>query len=202
VIKHLCCDTPSRRIHIGWISLQPDGTISFGLSDPSYISPKFKGEFMLWNAHNRVGIEYIVASDPSALEQVRNPHFTYHPATIMFHLKDNGPVKKALFRGIADVNITLEQQQTMPWIRAISAPLSELQSGGRRQNNIPTEELTIKAPSESVSAWVALDFIKKEDAKEHPDGSQWDISWHNTTIWVCLSTCPAQIATLSWFHSF
>jgi hypothetical protein len=53
--KQLCCDTPSRRIRVGWVSFQPDGSISFGLNDRAYISPKFKTQSMIWNAYNRVG---------------------------------------------------------------------------------------------------------------------------------------------------
>src|SRR5262245_59629907 len=42
----------------------------------------------LWNVYNRVGIQYVVPTNPAALEPVPNPHFTFHPA-IKFHLKSD-----------------------------------------------------------------------------------------------------------------
>ena len=58
---------------VAWISFQPDGSISFGLRDKTYISPQLKQRVPVWNVYNRIGIEYIVPSEPGALEPVQNP---------------------------------------------------------------------------------------------------------------------------------
>jgi hypothetical protein len=155
------------------------------------ISPKFKAQSMIWNAYNRVGIEYIAASDPAALEPVQNPHFTYHPA-LVFQFKDGKSGNDFLSRGIADVGITLQQEGMMPWIPA----------GDIRRDSIAVDELTIDAPSEDVSVRMALDSIKPENARNHVADGQWDIPWHAVAIRLRLSTCPAQIATLSWFYFY
>ena len=103
---------------------------------------------MLWNAYNRVQIKYEIASDPSALDPVKNPHFTYHPA-IMFHLKSNADSAQrdeAIFQGIADVGIVLNQDFEMPWIRAVSGRLSALKSPGARLDGIPSDDFGRQGP--------------------------------------------------------
>jgi hypothetical protein len=198
--KQICCDTPTRRVRIGWLSFQPDGAISFGLNDRTYISPHFQAQSMIWNAYNRVGIQYIVTSDPAALQPVQNPHFTYHPA-LVFQFKDgNAPGDQFLFRGIADVGITLMQEGTMPWIRAISAPIAHLQVGGRRQDGIDVEELAVTAAAETYSVRMSIDFIRLEDVLERPPEREWHIPWHTVGIKLGLDLCPEQIATMSWFY--
>jgi len=79
----------------------------------------------LWNVNNRVEIQYVVPTNPAALKPVLNPHFTFHPA-VKFHLKsdqDRASKDEAIFEGIADVAIVLDQQEEMPWLRATSRPL-------------------------------------------------------------------------------
>ena len=157
--KQLCCQTPSRRVRLGWVSFQPDGSISFGLNDKTYISPKFKARHFVWNAFNRARIHYEVASDPSTLEPVQNPHFTYHPE-VWFHLKADGPGSgEALFEAIADVGLTLKQNLEMPWIRATSAPIADLPTSRHRSGNVPVNDLTIRIPTENLSVCMALDFV-------------------------------------------
>jgi hypothetical protein len=194
--KQICCDAPDRRVRIAWISFQPDGAISFGLNDRTYISPHFQARSMIWNAYNRVGIQYLVASSPDALQPVQTPHFTYHPA-LMFHFKDRNAV---LFSGIADVGMTLMQETSMPWIRATSAPLAQLPIGGQRQDGIAVDEIAVGAPDEMQSLRMALDFIRPDDALTNPPDGEWHIPWHAVAIRLKLDLCPGQIATMSWFY--
>src|SRR5262249_17570290 len=124
--KQICCDTPERRVRIAWVSFQPDGSISFGLNDRTYISPKFRARHFVWNAYNRVRIHYEVPSDQSSLEAVQNPYFTFHPA-VWFHLKADGPRgDEALFEAIADVALVLQQKSEMPWLRSVSGRVASL----------------------------------------------------------------------------
>src|SRR3972149_1021589 len=91
--KYLVCDVADRRIAIAWLSFQPDNSISFGLNDRTYISPRFRDRIFIWNAYNRICTIYEVPTDPEALEPVERPHFTYHP-DVMFHLKSNNDLIK------------------------------------------------------------------------------------------------------------
>jgi hypothetical protein len=99
MLKHLTCQAPNRFIRLAWLSLPPNGDVSFGLNDKTYISPRFKGRNYVWSAFNRVTAEYEVASDPNTLEPVKNPHFTFHQPGY-FHLKsdkDRAQEDEALF---------------------------------------------------------------------------------------------------------
>jgi len=201
--KQLCCNTPSRRVQIGWISFQPDGAISFGLNDKTYIAPQFKGQHFVWNAYNRIEIAYIVPSDPLALERVPNPHFTYHPDA-WFHLKPtNKKDGDSLFEAIADVPIVLSQQSEMPWIRAVTSPISGLRSSGRRSDTIDVEDLVICTLVENVSVRMEIDFIRPENCSTPTQsGNEWKFAWHKVGIRILLRSTQAHIATLSWFHFY
>ena len=200
--KYLVCDVPGRRVAIGWISFQPDGSISFGLNDQTYISPRFRDRISIWNAYNRVCTIYEVPTDPSALKPVENPHFTYHP-DIMFHLKSNDDLireDQAIFQGIADVPITLEQDCQMPWIRAVSAPVDKLKIRSARPDAIETEDLMLSAPTERISVRIALDFVKPAAATTLGHQTQWCIPWGKVALKITLAWTYPQIATLAWFH--
>jgi hypothetical protein len=200
--KHLCCDTLTRRIRVGWISFQPKGDISVGLHDKAYIAPQIKAQHFVWSAYSRSRISYVLPSDPSALEQVKNPHFTYHAMRHWFHLK---PSKKkhgdTLFEAIADIPLTLHQDSWMPWIRAVSSPIRRLASGGRRPGRIIVDELTIQSGTEDVSIRIEIDFVTLEYCKEPPSGGwEWAFAWEKVGVRVRLLLTNPQIATLGWFH--
>ena len=198
--KQIYCDTPNRRVRIAWVSFQPDGSISFGLNDRTYISPRFRARHFVWNAYNRVRIRYEVPSDRTTLETVKNPHFTFHPA-LWFHLKADGPSgDDALFEATADVGLTLEQHLEMPWVRSVSAPIATLPTSGWRAGDIAIDELSIRVPSERFSVAVALDFVKPQAGEGLDHQSRWFIAWHNVAIRITLSFTYPQIATCSWFH--
>jgi hypothetical protein len=195
-----------RTISVGWISFQPDGSISFGLKDRAYVSPRLRERRFIWNVYNRITIEYVLPSNPRALLQVKNPHFTFHP-DVMFHLKSNADRKakdEAIFEGIADVGIVLQQQGEMPWIRATSAPLRTLQpSTEARNDGIETSDLgtTAAAVMLDCSTRVEIDFIRPEDVVGHRDNSSWEFVWGKVGLRIRVGHTAPQIATLAWFHS-
>ena len=189
-----------RILKVGWLSLQADHSISFGLSDRSFIAPKFRFASQIWNAYNRTGIEFLVVSSEKGLDRVANPHFTYHPA-LQFHLKDNFS-RSTLFKGIADVGIVLEQEGTMPWIRAISSPIGKLKNGGARSGSKDVEEWVTPAASEEHSVQISLDFVRQQDALEHQNVGMWIIKWGAVALRCKVSFCQPQIPTLSWFYSY
>jgi hypothetical protein len=195
-----------RSVGVGWISFQPDGSISFGLKDRAYVSPRFRERQFIWNVYNRITIEYVLPSDPQTLLQVKNPHFTFHP-DIMFHLKSNEDRKakdEAIFEGIADVGIVLQQQGEMPWIRATSAPLRTLQPSSKARNDgIETSDLETVAPAimSDCSTRMEIDFIRTEDVVDRRDSSSWEFVWMKVGLRIRVGHIAPQIATLAWFHS-
>src|SRR5262245_1713132 len=130
----------------------------------------------LWNVYNRVGIQYVVPTNPAALKPVLNPHFTFHPA-VKFHLKsdqDRASKDEAIFEGIADVAIVLDQQEEMPWIRATSRPLSELPEAGLvRNDGIADDDFEYEVPAfvHVACAFVEVDFILYTNVRENR--AQW-----------------------------
>jgi len=207
--------------NVAWVSLQPGGDISFGLNDNTFISPKFRARKFLWNAYNRVRAEYIVTSEPEALEPIRNPHFTFHPPNY-FHLRESGGVSTrrtnkrkarttfnddddAVFAGIQDVPITLRQQGQLPWIRAISAPLNTLRASGRRADSIPDAPPLVVSSAANISLGIAIDLLRPPG---RPIISIWNskiarqIEWHGLMVYIQIECLSAQTSTLSWFHEY
>jgi hypothetical protein len=204
--KNLDFEYGGRVASVAWISFQPDGSISFGLRDRTFVLESARVRINLWNAYNRIQIQYVAPNETEPLLPVENPHFTFHPP-IHFQLKSNDQRRsedEQIFSGIADVQITLMQQREMPWIRATSAPLADLKQSAARADGIPTENLTIAVPAifAAASAAIEVDFIRLEDVRPGLTGPTWEIAWHDFAIRISLKSVGPQMATLSWFHSF
>ena len=87
--KQLQANHAGRLVNVGYVSFQEDTSISFGLTDRTFIAPRHRERRrFVWNAYNRITVQYVIPNDPGALLPVQNPHFTYHPSS-MFHLKSN-----------------------------------------------------------------------------------------------------------------
>jgi hypothetical protein len=111
--KNLNFDHGGRIVPVGWVSFQPDGSISFGLRDRTFVLESGRARINLWNAYNRVQIQYVAPKVTEPLLPVENPHFTFHPP-VHFQLKSNAQrtsKDEQIFSGIADVQITLMQQE-------------------------------------------------------------------------------------------
>jgi hypothetical protein len=202
MLKQITFSHHGRRAGIVWLSFQPDGAISCGLRDRTYIAPHMRERVGVWNLYNRVGIEYVVPTDLTALLPVENPHFTFHP-TMLFHLKAHNARSSAdedMFEGIADVKMTLTQQLEMPWLRLTSQPLSRLlTAGGPRADGITSDELVHILPTlvPDASAKVEIDFIRTENVALNRTTSPWEFAWHDVVLRVRALFTPPQIATLS-----
>jgi hypothetical protein len=197
--KQLCCETPSRIINLGWLSLQPDNSISFGLNDRTFIASKFKERRFVWNAYNRQRYRYQVVTSNDAVEPVRNPHFTYHPDA-WFHLKENIPdADGAVFEAIADLPIVLQQDAEMPWIRAYSGNIAALSNAGRRSNE-QIDLLKLSIPSETASVCMQIDFVRPDAGFDLEHNSRWFFSWGKVGLRVSMSFTAPRLATLTWFH--
>jgi hypothetical protein len=201
MLMNFTCQTPDRFVRAAWLSLQPTGAISFGLADKTFISPQFRGRQFVFNAYNRVVAEYEISHDPSALEPVRDIHFTFHPI-IYFHLKSTkAKSSEALFAGLCEVGMVLTSQVEMPWIRAISAPIAGLKSAGLGWTKVPNNDLPIPITDENTSLQIAVDFIRPLDITENkPDQNRWSFVHGEHAIRVEVNMLPPQISTLRWFH--
>ena len=182
---------------IGWVSFQPDGAISVGLKDKTFISPKFREKKFLWNFYNRVTVEYLVVHSPETLEPINNPHLTFHPP-IYFHLKANG--QEELFAGIAEPRLMLEQDNVVPWIRFVSRPLSEI--GITKQLRDPDkssiEQFTV--PTTNCSIGLGVDFVRSTYTESAGLLFSRCINWQDHRVHVFCEMLPAQVTTLSWYH--
>lgn len=204
MLSHITCQTPTRFIRVAWLSLQPKGDISFGLSDKTFISPLFQARQFVWNVYNRVTAEYEIVTDQNALMPVRNPHFTYH-APNYFHLKSDKARARndeALFAGICEVPIVLHQQSEMPWIRATTSPLSKLRSAGNGWSKVPTNDLPVSVSSEDVSLKISVDFIRAENVAPKTATPLWTFLHNDIGLRIGVSCSEPGLATLSWFHSY
>ncbi|HMJ17255.1 MAG TPA: hypothetical protein VK478_02610 [Gemmatimonadaceae bacterium] len=189
----------SRTYAIGWIGLQPDKSISVGLNDRAFMSPRFHSRIDLWNADNRVTVEYLVPDSLAQLSEVLNPHLTYHPP-ITFHLREtNGEM---LFEAIADVGVILEEDQQMPWIRFVSRPVADMRetAGPRKSGN--KRIITIHLSSREGSVGLSVDFVKPGTAITAGHLVDYRADWGAVGLNIYAQLLPAQRATLAWYHQF
>jgi hypothetical protein len=201
VYKHLCCQTPERLIRVGWVSFMPDGSISVGLTDKTFFCEPFQSRQNIYNAYNQIAIHHIVPSmETAGLIPVNNPHFTFHPPMIFQLTCANVRREKALFRGIADPIMTLEQQHEVPWIRAASPPLDTMPTGGTRDDKINVETLTLASQTENASVGIGIDFVNAGQRAIGPHDAQWEIPWQGLTLSIGMILTERQRATISWFH--
>ena len=183
--KNLNFDHGGHIVSVGWVSFQPDGSISFGLRDRTFVLESARVRINVWNAYNQIQIQYVAPKVTEPLLPVENPHFTFRPP-LQFQLKSNAQrisEDEQIFSGIADVQITLVQQGEMPWIRATSAPLDSLKKSSARADGIPTEDFTFVVPAifAAASAAIEIDFIRPEDVKPGLTGPVWEIVWQAFT---------------------
>jgi hypothetical protein len=183
---------------VGWISKQPDGAISVGLSDRTFVTPEFRSRNFVWNVDNRQTLEYVVPNHRDTMNPVKNPHLTFHPP-IYFHLRENKKVE--LWAGIADVAVMLTEGGRVPWIRFVSNPFVDLRpiSPPRRPEITTTERLDLD--SDACSVCLGIDFVRR-DSEDPPE---W-VSRNNSSaefgvdIEIECHAVPAQVSTLNWYH--
>jgi len=184
---------------IGWISLQSDNSVSVGLADRAFISPRFHARKFVWNAYNRVSLQYLVPHSPEELLAVVNPHLTYHPP-IYFHLRANDDDE--LFAGIADVEIMLAQDGHVPWVRFVSRPVGELAVSTAPRNPERTRFLAVPVDDVRVSVALAIDFVRPGADPLVGSAAEEFVDCGPRRLHVRCEVMPAQAATLSWYHQY
>jgi hypothetical protein len=199
---HLCVQCPAKRVKVAWISLQPDGSISFGLTDKAFVTPQSLGRFDVFNLYNQVETSFLIKHDPVGLKKINQPHFTFHPR-ILFHLTGMDGKKRAeIFRAINDVELTLSHYGKLRWLRAISPPLRSLKTYGTRNDSLKTDAVSKTATNEDLSVAIALDFVRSEKEREVASDSIHFFDHGNLTIRCETKFLPPQTPTLAWFHSY
>jgi len=194
----LVCQTPTRRVKAAWVSTTGDGDVSFGLNDKTYITPRTDIIKGVWSAFNRRSVEFVASTDPACLESVKNPHFTYHQPDFV-HLRADGDSE--IFKGILPLPLMLSQQEEVPWIRATTAPLTELKMAGNHRSSIPTRELVILIPKEDRSIQISIDFVRKSAVGLDLSKYRY-ITAGPTNIRIHGGSVAPQIATLAWSHEY
>jgi hypothetical protein len=199
MLKALCCDTPTRRVRLGWLSFQKNGDVSFGLSDDAYISPVFDVYMGVWSLYNRVRTRFQIVSDPTTANKVRNPHLTWH-APAYFHFKSSDQkASEASFKAIADVPLMLWQQHEVKWITATSGQISKLKTAGNLRGRYDSEEITIRVPSEYLSVQMHIDFVRPNTQAEIQP-TQRIYTWQKVGVRVRMAYTYPQFPTMAWAH--
>jgi hypothetical protein len=195
----LTAEVNKQPCRIGWISLQPDGSVSVGLNDRAFVSPDFKAQNFVWSVYNRETIQYLVQSDPATLRPVPQPHLNFHPPH-WFHLRGNGG--KKLFEGIGDLPLMLRQDGIVPWIRFVSKRVAKLPGAGLPRNPERTRTIAIPLSTADCSVGLAVDFLRADLDPPHAEELLVSeaIEWRGYKLLVSAVTPASQIATLSWFH--
>jgi hypothetical protein len=205
ILHQILCQTPKRLLKIAWVSTS-DGGISFGLNDRTYIVPRFKSrtQIGIWNMYNRVALEFQAPSNPTGLQPVENPHFTFHPPA-RFHLKghdDHSHKDQDLWACDFYLGMVANPDDTVPipWIRATTAPLHQLNPAKSRTT--PTDELTMTVASEDVSIRIAVDFVKLAAIPAVSPRDEWYFHGASAIVRVRVSTTSPTIANLAWFLEY
>jgi hypothetical protein len=182
---------------IGWVSLQPDGSISVGLRDRTFVSPTFQARNFIWNFYNRVTLEYLITNSPETLRPVRNPHLTFHPPNY-FHLRAND--QEELFAGIAEPGLMLTQDERVPWIRFVSKPVRGIGPAQPPRNPSETTIKGFRVESSGCSIGLGIDFVRSSQSEVPGSLFSCCLDWHGHRIHVFCEELAAQISTLAWYH--
>jgi hypothetical protein len=183
---------------VGWVSFQPDGSVSVGLSDKTFVTPQFSKQNFVWNANNQQTLEFLVPNNSDSLQLVRNPHLTSHPPNY-FHLRENG--KDELWAGIADIAIMLEQDRRIPWVRFVSKQFSELKLASTPRGLAKTTIRKVELENPDASVCLAVDFLHQK-GDEPPEWVSKNLQGATGGVKVdinAFATKP-QISTLAWLH--
>jgi hypothetical protein len=198
--KQIVCDVNGRILNVAWLSFQPDGAVSFGLNDRTFVSPRLRARIGLFNAYNRVSAEFTVRPTAAGLDPIQNPHFTYHP-TALFHL--TADKDEEVFSGTADTTVIFSQQPELQWIRAISKRVGDLNVAGTRSDSIDTEAWVIPSDTSDISIRIAVDLMKPAPlATDNSVAMVKLVIWKEVMVRIAIDTIPAACPTLSWFHEY
>jgi hypothetical protein len=128
-------------------------------------------------------------------QAIRNPHFTFHPSAY-YHLRANG--EDELFSGLLMVDLVVQAEGRLPWIRAVSNVVAELKpfQGTRPGQNV--EIIRLPVPSESCSVELAVDFVPPVPCENSTKNFR--VEWGGRAVEVSARHVDPQRPTLWWHH--
>jgi hypothetical protein len=175
-----------------WIGLLDDGSISVGLSDRLFAVPVLASEVVLEGVVHRQTADLRATHGEQA---IRNPHFTFHPSAY-YHLHANG--EDELFSGLLMVDLVVETEGRLPWIRAVSNVVAELKpyQGARPGQN--AEIIRLPVPNETCSVELAVDFVASTQSTSATKNFR--VEWGGRTVEVSARHVDPQRPTLWWNH--
>lgn len=177
-----------------WVSLINDGSVSVGLLDRAFRIPALASEVVVDRVVHRQTVDL---KSLHGEEAISNPHFTFHPSAF-YHLRANG--KAELFSGLLMVDLVVQSEGVLPWIRAISSPVTNLKRFKGLPSGQQVEVVRFQLPSENYSVSVEVDFVGP-NAREGADPKDLFLEWGGRTIRVRAFHVEPEKATLWWNHS-
>ncbi|OOO31424.1 UNVERIFIED_ORG: hypothetical protein BTE55_12360 [Rhizobium sophorae] len=144
--------------------------------------------------------------DATLLRSVPNPHFTYHPASQLFHLtsktkgsKHQKSDGKVLYEAIAPVPLILRDQRELPIVDCVTGPISEFRDRSVRYDpGVDHEEIGFDVGSENSSVRVRMSFVSPGDRDETLHRYQFD--WGEVACRIQLSAENPQLPKLGWVY--
>ena len=103
-----------------WVSLLDDGAVSVGFLDKTFRVPALASKVEVDGVVHRQTVDL---KSIHGNEAISNPHFTFHPSAY-YHLRANGEAE--LFSGLLMVDLVVQNEGVLPWIRVISNPVASL----------------------------------------------------------------------------
>lgn len=175
-----------------WISLLDDGSISVGLSDRLFTVPALASEVAINGVVHRRTKDLKTVHGEQA---VQNPHFTFHPSAY-YHLRANG--EEELFSGLLMVDLVVQEEGRLPWIRAVSNVVTELKPYQSGRSGQSSEIIRVLLPNEKCSVELAVDFVAP--ASHTSTTRHFRVEWGGRAIEVSAKHVNAQKPTLWWHH--
>ncbi|CAN7142236.1 MULTISPECIES: hypothetical protein [unclassified Variovorax] len=198
MIITLCATVSGKLLRIGWVSLQPNGDISVGLNDRTFVAREFAAQQFVWSAFNRMRVAYLVPDDPKAVKPIDQPHLTFHvPAYLHLTSRSN----KVTFEAIADIAFAVAQQGEVPWVRFTSRPLSTLKEAKGGARDVAQRSIQFAATAAHRSIELAVDFVRPGDTTELLGALHCEWVDHGPyRLRISATERDAQRPMLAWFH--
>ena len=177
-----------------WISLLDNGSVSVGLLDKSFRVPALASEIEVNGVLHKQVVDLRASHGEDAIS---NPHFTFHPLAY-YHLRANG--KAELFSGLLMVDVVVQSEGVLPWIRAVSNPVANLKRLEKSPHGRKVEFIRLQMPSEEKSVALEVDFVASGARNE---ASPKDLLFEGggRLLRVRAFHVESQKATLWWNHA-
>lgn len=203
----ICALVAGAQRRVAWVSLMPEGDVSVGLCDRALAVRDFEAQSFVWSAFNRREVAWVVPHEPHAMVAISQPHITFHPARVVngidsgewFHVRGNKG--KPMYEAIAPMELAVDQQGIVPWVRFISKPVSGLTEAKGLRSGPMTRVICVPFDDATRSIGVSVDFVGPGVTDPFPGAMLTEFLDHTKyRLRVTLSQLPGQVATLGWIR--